>query len=201
MIYIFTDGGSIDNGKANCIASWAFCIVRRAGSSSSGGEKMEMLMQGKGLVDKVVITGKKYQTSNNRGELTGLLKGFEALERLAGDGVVDIAREPVCVVSDSQYSIKCLSVWLPSWILKGTVHLQLNTDLLLATKAIIARLGVAVEYMHVRSHKKEPEKTSGAWFYWKYNDVVDADCGAVLAEMRGVRLVKKVINKKAVAKK
>lgn len=183
MIYIFTDGGSIANGKPNCIASWAYCVVRRAGDKDP-----EILETGKGLVDKVVIVGKKYQTSNNRGELTGVLRGFEALERLAATGVVDIAREAVCVVSDSQYSIKCLSVWLPSWIMKNTVHMQLNTDLLLATKAIIDKLRLNVEYMHVRSHKKEPEKTSGAWFYWKYNDIVDVECGAVLAHARPAKI-------------
>lgn len=142
-IYIFTDGACTGNGTPKCIASWAYAIVV--------GE--ELHHADSGLCDG--------QHSNNRGELTAILKALTYFKNANIDG-------DVYVVSDSQYSINCITKWYPKWVLDYATDSKKNIDLL----SQLAAVGIACQYVHVRSHLPQP-KTKHEKFLWKWNDYVD----------------------------
>ena len=55
------------------------------------------------------LSGSQNNTTNNRMELLGVIKGLEAL------------KEPcnVEVISDSTYVVKAINEWLKGWVIKG----------------------------------------------------------------------------------
>lgn len=157
MKYLFTDGAASANGKINCVATWGYMLVEPNGTIIKGDS---------GKVPLITISGKKYKTSNNRGELMAIIEGLKMYNQL-------FPTEQLIVVSDSSYSIKCITEWYPNWLKKGTKG-KLNLDLL-------AQIDIAnplISYKHVNSHiKEEPtQKNTIEWFYWHFNDLVDKMC-------------------------
>lgn len=69
------------------------------------------------------FSGAEWETTNNRMEMTGAIRGLEALTRPCD----------VVVTTDSQYLVKGMTEWLPGWIRKGWVNSKkepvLNRDL------------------------------------------------------------------------
>ncbi len=172
-LYAFTDGGARANGKANCTASWAYVLC--GGSSSLGGNSLvcsnsldgnsdTRVVCDYGLVDPVNIPGKVYKSSNNRGELTAILKALECLLE------TDTLATNIIIISDSDYSIMGIDA--------RSADGKDNADILLEAKQLLAKLRIkhTVTLQHVRGHKDEPAYPSNEWFYWKYNAVVDKLC-------------------------
>ena len=118
---IYTDG-SCQNGKGG----WAYVVVK----------------------DGVIVDEKSgalpdFPTTNNRAELTAILK---VLECHYGD---------LTIISDSEYSIKCVSVWCHVWQKRGWKKADgetpENLDLILAI--IANQTGRKVSYQHVYAHR------------------------------------------------
>lgn len=142
-VYLFTDGACTGNGKAHARASWAYACVGT-----------ELIHSDSGLCDKL--------HSNNRGELTAILKG---LEYIVSSGIT----AKLYVVSDSKYAINCITTWYESWVRKGDTSKK-NLDLI----GQIYDMDVKCEYIHVHSHIPKPKAhLTHEVFMWTWNDFVD----------------------------
>jgi ribonuclease HI len=164
-IWVFTDGGAKANGKPNCIASWGFAV----------GTNKSDLVSDSGIVPPVNIIGKKYKSSNNRGELTAILKALIYVNAHYKD-------TNITLVSDSQYGIKSVDTWIHGW-LKSPDDLseRLNIDLILPIKKLIDDIRETnnLVFIHVYSHKKEPTNQREV-FIWEGNKHVDELCTSQL---------------------
>ena len=89
-IRVFTDGGCSGNPGPG---AWAFIIARDGGTAASSGAEPE--------------------TTNNRMELTAVIRAFEALTEVGHD------RGSVEVHTDSQYVKKGITEWIHAWRRKG----------------------------------------------------------------------------------
>lgn len=154
QVYIATDGGCSQNGKATAIARWAYVVY-------TGGS-----------IDSVVTaTGQlsNQESTNNRSELTAIL---EALKYIENYGI-----QNTIIISDSLYSINCIEVWYPNWLTKPKMmSTKKNIDLisLLYTKTKqIRQAGHALKYVHCRGHQKQPGSGEPDYLFWKLNDIAD----------------------------
>ena len=95
------------------------------------------------------LWGGEAQTTNNRMELTAVIRALEALERPSR----------VRVVTDSQYVQKGISEWLPSWKRRGWRTADRkpvkNDDLWKQLDALNSRH--QVEWQWVKGHAGHPE--------------------------------------------
>ena len=130
-VQLFTDGACSGNPGPG---GWAF-ILRH---SASGKEKQ--------------LAGAERETTNNRMELTAVIRGLQTLKR------------PVAVelVSDSVYVGKGMTEWLPKWKANGWRRREKgrwaevkNVDLWRRLDALLRRH--RVRFTHVRGHAGHPE--------------------------------------------
>ncbi|AJE02869.1 ribonuclease HI [Geobacter pickeringii] len=95
------------------------------------------------------LSGAEGMTTNNRMELTGAIKGLEALSRPCR----------VVVTTDSQYLVKGMTEWLRGWIRKGWVNSKkepvVNRDLWERLLELTARH--QVEWAWIRGHNGHAE--------------------------------------------
>lgn len=131
VVMLFTDGACSGNPGPG---GWAF-ILRH---DESGKE--------------LVSSGGEPQTTNNRMELTAVVRGLEALKR----------RSLVEILTDSVYVGKGLSEWLPKWKANGWRRREgkawkeiKNEDLWRQLDELLARH--AVSYTPVAGHSGHPE--------------------------------------------
>ncbi|MHC4398191.1 MAG: ribonuclease HI [Planctomycetota bacterium] len=130
-VLLFTDGACSGNPGPG---GWAF-ILRHAAS----GKEMER-------------SGAERQATNNRMELTAVIRGLEALTRPAS----------VELISDSIYVGRGLSEWLPKWKANGWRRREgkrlkeiKNEDLWRRLDELLAQHRVG--FTHVRGHAGHPE--------------------------------------------
>jgi len=171
-LYVFTDGGSTGNGFAHCRASYGYYITDGCKAISMGG-----------IVEPVDIPGKAYKSSNQRGELSAIM--FALLYVYTHVSEFDFSR--ITIVSDSEYSIKCLTEWINNWIsnpAKYKLNEKMNLDLIMPAKETLDALKKShtVKFIHMNSHMDEPaDPTTTEWFMWKCNDIVDKICTRMLS--------------------
>jgi len=170
ILWLFTDGGATKNGRVGCRSSWAYYMTDGIVTSRDYG-----------LVDSKAIDGKVYSSSNNRGELTAMMRGFE------GVLLSDFTCREMRIISDSTYAIGSVSVWVNNWLSdpeKYNINEKKNLDIIIPTKNLLDKLKerFVVSFQHVRSHKNAPEDDSSEeWFIWKGNEIVDAYCNVALS--------------------
>jgi ribonuclease HI len=130
-VQLFADGGCSGNPGPG---GWAF-ILRHPTS----GKELEH-------------SGAERQTTNNRMELTAVIRGLATLKRAA----------TVELVSDSEYVTRGLSEWLPKWKANGWRRREgghwkevKNEDLWRTLDQLLAKHRVRVT--HVRGHAGHPE--------------------------------------------
>jgi len=130
-VQLFTDGGCSGNPGPG---GWAF-ILRHPAT----GKEMER-------------DGAERDTTNNRMELTAVIRGLEALKR----------RTRVELLSDSVYVGKGLSEWLPKWKANGWRRREgkrfkeiKNEDLWRQLDELLAKHDV--RFTHVRGHAGHEE--------------------------------------------
>ena len=130
-VQLFTDGACSGNPGPG---GWAF-VLRHPAS----GKELER-------------AGSERETTNNRMEMTAVLRGLEALKRPTS----------VEVVTDSTYVGKGLSEWLPKWKANGWRRRESqqwkpvkNEDLWRELDALLAKH--RVRFTHVRGHQGHPE--------------------------------------------
>jgi len=157
IMHIFTDGACTNNGKRNANAAWGCLLV-----SDDGYIVLDRLSGAIPLTEP---------QTNQRAELTALLRGLEMAEKQFGR-LNDVKK--VQIWSDSEYSINCASVWGPKWRKNGwkkqggdIQHLDLIRVLVEKTLA----LGFEIEYRWLKGHKGGESQHA---FPWMFNHQVDA---------------------------
>lgn len=155
IMHVFTDGACPGNGKRNANAAWGALLVSN---------DYIVLDRFSGAIPL------SESQTNQRAELTALLRGLEVAEKqLARNS--DLKK--IQIWSDSQYSINCASVWGPTWKSRGwkkqggeIQHLDLIRVLVEKTQS----LGFKIEYKWLKGHKGGESQ----WvFPWKFNHMVD----------------------------
>jgi ribonuclease HI len=131
QVQLFTDGACSGNPGPG---GWAFILRHPATGKeleSSGGER---------------------ETTNNRMEMTAVIRGLEALKRPAR----------VEIISDSIYVGKGFSEWMPKWKLNGWRRREggqfkpiKNEELWRQMDELLAKHQVS--FTHVRGHQGHPE--------------------------------------------
>jgi ribonuclease HI len=143
---IFCDGACRGNGTRRAVAGWAWAFwpgVARGEPTASGAARLDA------------------PATNQRAELMALM---EALRFVRGGGA---GGKPVTIYTDSQYAIKCTTVWGPGWKKKGWTRgsgepLQ-NLDIIKPLVDLWAALRVPL--VHVRGHQtgSSPEAWGNNW--------------------------------------
>jgi ribonuclease HI len=143
---IFCDGACRGNGTRRAVAGWAWAFwpgVARGEPTASGAARLDA------------------PATNQRAELMALLEALRFVQRGGGGG------KPVTIYTDSQYTIKCTTVWGPGWKKKGWTRgsgepLQ-NLDII---KPLVDLWGtLRVPLVHVRGHQtgSSPEAWGNNW--------------------------------------
>jgi uracil-DNA glycosylase len=172
-LWVFTDGGSVGNGRAHCRSSWAFYI--------SDGATVGKLM---GTVEDVDIPGQVYKTSNQRGELTAIYFALKTVKAQIDSAEPRFIFRRVVLVSDSEYGINCVDVWYKNWAAdESKMKGKKNIDIIAPAYNILCEIRKYhdVMFRHVNSHQSEPaNRGSIEHFYWTCNGFVDEMCSRAL---------------------
>jgi ribonuclease HI len=143
---VFTDGACINNGRANAKAGFAVWFPEHPDL-----QKAERVPEGQ-------------SQTNQRAELTAI---HTAVTILDARGYHD---EDIVIYTDSEYSINCLTKWLPGWVGRGWKTTDgkdvLHQDLIRETSSLLAKFK-GYRFVHVRAH------TGGTDDLSKNNDIVD----------------------------
>jgi uracil-DNA glycosylase len=151
-IYIGTDGSCRKNGTKHASrAAWAIVIYRPVLNTFEGFSNIL-----------------KAQPTNQRAELMAII---EALKYIQADCLqasstisegsietVGLALSTYIIVSDSLYSINCITVWGPDWLRAGSFEGHCNTDLIREAMNLLTscRAKSTIIFKHVRGHRVDP---------------------------------------------
>ncbi len=148
--YIFTDGSSVNNGKKNCVAAWAVYVGPDSPYNAS----------------EIV----RLRPSNQHAELEAINHALDVISRLTS-----FEAHEFCIVTDSMYSINCLTKWYKTWQRNGyrsskgdaVKHAPLIRVMRSKIEALDAT-GVTLSFEHQRSHT--PPKISHPNYHkWEGN--------------------------------
>ncbi|KAK0122295.1 hypothetical protein ONS95_010542 [Cadophora gregata] len=135
---IYTDGSALGNGKKGAVAGVG--VFFAAGDKRNVSEPLEGPVQ-----------------TNNRAELTGIQRALEIAPR----------ERAVEIITDSNYSINCVSVWFANWEKKNWVTSTgkgvENQDLIKGIRALIEEreaLGVETKFTWIKGHNDDPGNTA-----------------------------------------
>ncbi len=92
----------------------------------------------------------KKQT-NNAAELMAILKSLEKCLEYE-------IKQKIYIYTDSDYSMKCITLWYPEWIKKGNYKDRKNIDILHKIYDIYKKLDI--EFIHIRAHTGLNDKHS-----------------------------------------
>ena len=119
----------------------------------------------------------KINPTNQRAELLAIR---EALVILNTNNFSD--RE-VTIVSDSMYSINCITVWSDAWKHNnwrskgGPIK---NLEIIREILELMDTIDYKIHFLHVRSHQKEPSKDCPSWKLWYGNKQADLMCNQII---------------------
>jgi len=157
-IWVYTDGSCINNGRKNS----------RAG--------IGVYFEDDQYHDYNVSIAFKNKPTNQRAELTAIQMALENIDKIEKENVSFIK---VHIVSDSDYSIKCLSKWVYGWIkndwkTKKKKNVKNKKIIKSIFELIESKYKDRIEFIHVNSHREEPiNKDSKEWRFWYGNKQAD----------------------------
>lgn len=150
-LYIFTDGSSINNGARNAKSGFGIYIP----------EPKPMCVKMSAKLPK----GK----TNNYAELKAILEALKIVDYTDIETLKKYKKDKVIIVTDSQYSINCITQWYNSWIKKGWISATgdgvKNKELIQEIHPLYVKHNV--KFQHIKAH------TSKKGFFYDGNRVVD----------------------------
>lgn len=115
--------------------------------------------------------------TNNRAELHAIQKALKRLKKINFNTAI--------IYSDSEYSIKSVTVWIKTWKQNNWMNAKKkpveNQDYIKKIDKLLSHFGDKVSFKHVRAH------TGGKDFLSVCNDAVDG-----LAKQGAMRMMKKI---------
>ena len=162
-MFIFTDGGCINNGRKNAKAAFSIYFTEDHNSPFYKFNTTELIND----------------PSNNKAELSGIRKVFQTCFKNK-DLFKDNFKE-IFICTDSMYSIKCIDTWSKNWVKNNWKNAKgepvKNKEIImdiLNYKKDIEKENIEINFKHIFSHTKCPqEQDSLQYFLWKGNDIVD----------------------------
>lgn len=107
------------------------------------------ILRGPGIAGELTESGGERETTNNRMELTAVIRGLDRVPDGAG----------VALTTDSEYCVKGLNEWMAGWKRRGWRKADkspvMNRDLWEALDAHATRLRVRAHW--IRGHNQHPE--------------------------------------------
>lgn len=167
-LYIFTDGGCKNNGRKNAIAGYSVFFTDDETSNYYP-------FNTSGLVIN--------DASNQRAELVAISKCFKCI--LENNEV--FKNKNIIIVSDSIYSINCITKWSANWKLNGwktakgeqIKHMELIQEIIQNLEDV--KEYCKISFKHIFSHTKEPEqKNTLQYTLWYGNKRVDENISILL---------------------
>jgi ribonuclease HI len=129
---IYTDGACTNNGQKN----------PKAGIGIHFGVKNKI------KIEDISLKLQIEKPTNNKAELTAIGK---ALEMCNENNIND----KIIIFTDSQYSIKCITLWYPDWLKKKDFKNKKNIDILRRVYELYKRLDVQFEYIKAHTGFKD----------------------------------------------
>ena len=168
IIYAFTDGGCKNNGKKYAIAGYSVFFTDDESSEY-------YTLNKSGLVIK--------DPTNQCAELTAISK---CIENIISNQVL-FNNKKIIIVTDSIYSINCVTKWSKNWKQNGWKNSKgeeiKNKNLIeqMVENYSIITQTIDLSFKHVFSHTKEPiDKNSMQYFLWYGNKKVDDNINDLL---------------------
>jgi ribonuclease HI len=149
--FVFCDGACSGNGTKKSVGGWAWAFWAGKHLSDIQGEPTRW------CISPLAIGPNGEPHTNQRAELTALLSAIQWI-------ATAVALDTTTIYSDSDYSIKCASVWGPGWKRKGwkksTPGEIQNLDLIQPLVDIYLANKHRIRLEHVRGHQKAVTPTS-----------------------------------------
>ena len=134
IVELYTDGSCVNNGKSTAKSGYGIYFPKYPTYTTYGS------------------IPKNEKHTNNRAELIAIQKGIQ----ICIDNFKD---NPCLIISDSEYCINSLTIWIDKWKKNGWKTSSkkpiLNVDLITNIDSLIQRHGV-ISFEHVNSHGKNP---------------------------------------------
>ena len=89
--------------------------------------------------------------TNNKAELIAIEKALEQCILLN-------ITSKIIIFTDSQYSLKCITLWYPDWVKKNKLENRKNIDILVRIDPMVKKLNV--EFQHIRAHTELQDEHS-----------------------------------------
>ena len=150
-LYIFTDGSSINNGSKHATSGFGIYIPEP--------ESLKVKISAK------LPKGK----TNNYAELKAILEALKIVDYIDVETLKKENKNKVVIVTDSQYSINCITQWYNNWIRKDWVSATgkevKNKELIQEIHPLSVKHNVT--FQHIKAH------TSKKGFFFDGNRIVD----------------------------
>ena len=167
MIYIFTDGSAVDNGKKTATAGCGVYFTYRHMNDSEREDEIDIFINksGQRLPDEISEPFLYENPTNQRAELYAIVLALEKIKKNKIDG-------PIIIVSDSDYAIKCVTVWIKNWIKNNFKTAKgkpvKNANLIKKISHLInIEIDNIIAFQHVNSHTGKKD------FFSKGNNKAD----------------------------
>ena len=129
---IYTDGACTNNGQKN----------------PKAGIGIHFSVKNKIKIEDISLKLQIEKPTNNKAELMAIGK---ALEMCNENNIND----KIIIFTDSQYSIKCITLWYPDWVNKKNTKNKKNIDILRRVYELYKRLDVQFEYIKAHTNFKD----------------------------------------------
>jgi ribonuclease HI len=143
-IYIFTDGSSLSNGTKTSKSGYGIYIPGPSQYKSKISVKLPL------------------GSTNNHAELTAILESLRLFDYKK-------TTHKIVIITDSQYSINCITKWYENWVRKGWLNSKndevKNKELIKAIYPLYKKYDVS--FVHINSH------TSHKGFFYEGNEIAD----------------------------
>ena len=124
---IYTDGACSNNGS----------LKARAGLGAHFSHRNKIKIND--ISEKLLCD----KPTNNKAELTAILRALELCSK-------NKIYEQIIIYTDSDYSIKCITIWYPQWVEQKKLKNRKNIDILHKINQYYTELNVL--FKHIRSH-------------------------------------------------
>jgi len=144
-LWIFTDGGYGSTKREGASGFAIFnALQTNLGYSSHKGKEL---------------------STNNIAELTAIVDALKMVQ--------EYTQGKIMIVSDSEYSIKSITLWYYNWVKKPDL-LKDRLNIGLITEAVRLTELTGAKYKHIHGHQPAPaDDSSKAYFLWMGNNFVD----------------------------